>query len=174
MLGLINWAKYGVKRGTNVIGSIIRNYKLSLSCRIPYAYGTVSYLYTTRVVIYVRIESSVLCVLHTKTHTNFKPASIVPLLSLLLFSIVPHFAFRFCNAHSSQRSLVSCAMMLFHFIVARFVVLCRFSYRVWSCTAVWDLVPLGISYSALILDTQRAHEGMKTPSSNKRQQLKRL
>ncbi len=118
--------------------------------------------------------ASVLCVLHTKTHTNFKPASTVPLLSLLLFSILPHFAFRFCNAHSSQRSLVSCAIMLFHFIVARFVVLCRFSYRVWSCTAVWDLVPLGISYSALILDTQCAHEGMKTPSSNKRQQLKGL
>ena len=108
-----------------------------------------------------------LCVLHTFTYTNFKtPPS--PLLSLRLFSIVSHFAFCFCNAHSSQRCQVSCAMMLLrclwwmvvtvfsclllHFILMRFVVLCCCLYCLLSF-AVYvgsrtegDLVQRGTSY----------------------------
>ena len=88
-------------------------------------------------------------VLHTITYTNFKPPPL-PLLSLLLFSIIPHFAFHFCNAHSSPRSQVSCAMMLLrclwwmvvtgfpclllHFILARFVLPRRFLYCLVSFT----------------------------------------
>jgi hypothetical protein len=90
------------------------------------------------------VSSIFVCPSH-KTHTNFKPAP-SPFLSLLLFSFVPHFAFCFCNAHSSQRSQVSCAMMLCNDVVLVFVMdgcycfltlVISFHFGAACCT-VWD------------------------------------